>query len=496
MEIIFCENGSVFVKAKTSNDKLSLIGLTAIVLSAMVGGGIFDLPKDMAANAGAAGQILAWLFTGIGMCFITIMFMYLSQLQPQLTTGLYKYGEQGFGKFTGFLVSWGYWICECFTNVTYAVLVMSTLNYFLPGYFTGGNNWLAIILASIIFWCIFLIITRGVKSANHTGLVGTIGMLIAVAIFLIVMLVNFNWHTFLTNFQASQNIATLHDKNLGSVSHQVLKTLSVTLWVFGGIEGAVVLSDRARSQQQVRHATILGFMACVILYSLASLLPLGSASYGEIAQISSPSTAQLLTNALHSSMGHIIISVGLIVSVLASWLTWTMMLAEMPFAAAKDKAFPHYFAKENKKHVPIFSLFMATCVMQVILIFAHFSHDAFTTMYTIVATLTVPPYLISALYLVKLSWQNKLTQFQVNKTLRWRALLIGVLATIYIVIMGLAAGVNNLSIAFIIYALGIPFFIQAQHDYAPHQKAFGKIERWFAIAIIVIACVGVYLLIK
>lgn len=489
-------SGSDFLKGKASNEKLSLLGLTAIVLSAMVGGGIFDLPKDMAINAGAAGQILAWLFTGIGMCFITVMFMYLSQLQPHLTTGLYKYGEQGFGKFTGFLISWGYWICECFTNVTYAVLVMSTLNYFWPGYFTGGNNWLSIILASIIFWCIFFIITRGVKSANHTGLIGTIGMLIAVAIFLVVMISRFNWHTFFTNFQASQNITTLHDKNLGSLSHQVLKTLSVTLWVFGGIEGAVVLSDRARSQKQVRHATILGFVACVILYSLASLLPLGSDSYGEIAQMSSPSTAQLLTNALHSSVGHIIISIGLIISVLASWLTWTMMLAEMPFAAAKDQAFPHYFAKENRKHVPIFSLLMATCVMQVILIFAHFAQNAFTTMYTIVATLTVPPYLISALYLVKLAFQRQLILFKNDNFFRWRALLVGGLATIYIVIMGLAAGINNLSIAFIIYALGIPFFIEAQHEYAPHKKVFGKFERWFALGIVVIAVVGCYLLIK
>lgn len=481
---------------QTDKNKLNIIGLTAIVLSAMIGGGIFDLPKDMALNAGAAGQIIAWLFTGVGMWLITLMFLSLSQLRPDLKTGLYKYGEQGFGKFTGFCVSWGYWICECFTNVTYAILVMNTLNYFMPGYFTGGNNWYAIIWASVIFWLIYLIIIHGIKKANHTGLIGTIGMMVAVIIFLITMACHFNGHVFITNFTATHPISSLHDRNLGSLTHQVFKTLSVTLWAFGGIEGAVVLSNRARSQKQVRHATLLGFIACIILYSLASLLPLGSNSYGNIARMASPATAQLLTNAFHNPLGHVIISAGLIISVLASWLTWTMMLAEMPFAAAKDHAFPHCFAKENAQHVPVFSLFMATCVMQLILIFAHFAHDAFTMMYTIVATLTVPPYLISALYLIKLAWQNKLPSLVNNPTLRYRTLLIGVCAALYIIIMGLAAGLNNLSIAVIIYALGIPLFIQTRHEYAPHQPFFSKVERYFALMIVLVAISGVYLLIR
>ena len=87
-------------------EKLGLFGLAAIVLNAMIGGGIFDLPKNMATNAGAKAQIIAWIIVGIGMWFVTSMFLKLSELKPNLTTGLYKYGESGFGKFTGFFVSW------------------------------------------------------------------------------------------------------------------------------------------------------------------------------------------------------------------------------------------------------------------------------------------------------------------------------------------------------------------------------------------------------
>ena len=82
--------------------KLGLLSLASVVLSAMLGGGIFDLPKNMASVAGAKAQIIAWIVVGIGMWFVTSMFLKLTELKPDLTTGLYKYGEAGFGKFTGF----------------------------------------------------------------------------------------------------------------------------------------------------------------------------------------------------------------------------------------------------------------------------------------------------------------------------------------------------------------------------------------------------------
>ena len=45
--------------------KLGLLSLASVVLSAMLGGGIFDLPKNMASVAGAKAQIIAWIVVGI-----------------------------------------------------------------------------------------------------------------------------------------------------------------------------------------------------------------------------------------------------------------------------------------------------------------------------------------------------------------------------------------------------------------------------------------------
>ncbi|MCI1554456.1 MAG: amino acid permease [Levilactobacillus sp.] len=478
-----------------SKETVGVIGLIAFVLSAMVGGGIYDLPQNMAFNAGMVGQVLAWVVTGIIMWFIVRSFMTLSEIRPEYTTGLYKYAEDGFGRFTGFFVSWGYWICECFANVTYSVLLMSTLNAFWPGTFTGGNNIPSLIGGTVILWVMSALILRGIKDASWVDITGTVVMLFSTIAFIVTMFAAFKFSNFTTNIFANQAIPSLHDKDMGNLAVQVKNTMMTTLWVFGGVEGAVVLSDKARSQKDVRTATKWGFLLCLLLYALASLLPLGLRSYGQIARMAGPSSASLMEIVI-GPIGRLIITFGVVFAVLASWLTWTLMLSEMPRAAAADGTFPKAFAKTNSKNVPWFSVIASTIVMQLIVISTHFAGHAFNTMLTIVGTMTVPPYLISMIYLVRASASEKTFNIH-NDPLsvsRKSAHFVGWLAIIGTLFMGYSAGIKYTTISFIIYAIGIPVFMYARKQYAPNDAIFSKNEKIFAAAIVLVALIGIGLL--
>ncbi len=56
------------------NKKLGVVALAAVVVSAMVGGGIFSLPQNMSQNASVIAVIIAWIITGIGVFFIANTF--------------------------------------------------------------------------------------------------------------------------------------------------------------------------------------------------------------------------------------------------------------------------------------------------------------------------------------------------------------------------------------------------------------------------------------
>lgn len=115
---------------KQTAGKLGVIGLACIVISSMVGGGVFSLPQNMAAGASAGAVLIAWLVTGIGMYFIANTFSILSRVKPDLTSGVYMYAREGFGRYVGFTIGWGYWLCQIFGNVGFAVITMDALNYF------------------------------------------------------------------------------------------------------------------------------------------------------------------------------------------------------------------------------------------------------------------------------------------------------------------------------------------------------------------------------
>ena len=164
--------------AQSTTKKLGVVALASVVVSSMVGGGIYSLPQNMAASASVGAVLIAWVITGLGMYFLANSFRILSDIRPDLKAGIYMYGREGFGPFVGFLIAWGYWLCQIFGNVGYAVITMDALNYFFPPYFQGGNTIQSIIGGSILIWMFNFVVLRGTQQAAIINTIGTIGKLI------------------------------------------------------------------------------------------------------------------------------------------------------------------------------------------------------------------------------------------------------------------------------------------------------------------------------
>lgn len=464
--------------------RLGTFGLAAIVLSSMVGGGIFSLPQNMAASASVSAVIIAWIITGVGIFFIANTFRILASARPDLTAGIYMYSRDGFGNYAGFTIAWGYWLCQIFGNVGYAVITMDALNYFFPGVFAGGNNLWSIVGGSVLIWSFNYIVLRGMKQASAVNLIATVCKILPLVLFIIVMIAVFNFDKFTFDFWGH---AAGHD--LGSLGGQIKSTMLVTLWAFIGIEGAVVLSGRAKSQRDVGRATILGFAGGLVVFVLLSILPFGFMTQTELAGVANPSTAGVLEEAV-GAWGSWVMNLGLIVAILASWLAWTMITAEMPFAAARDGAFPKAFAAENKNGSPSVSLWVTSSLMQVAMLLVYFSNDAWNTMLSITGVMVLPPYLASTAYLWKLAESGKLDGGAVaGKTY---ALVSGICGSAFALWLIYAAGLEYLLASVVLLAFGIPVFIWTRREH--NLPVFSPVERCAAILVAAVAVLAVALL--
>ena len=137
--------------APEQTQKLSLFALTTMVVGGMVGAGIFSLPRTFASATGPMGAVIAWIIAGTGMYMLARVFQSLAERKPDLDAGVFAYAKAGFGDYPGFLSAFGYWIGSCIGNVSYWVLIKSTLGAFFP-VFGDGNTVVAILVASAGIW--------------------------------------------------------------------------------------------------------------------------------------------------------------------------------------------------------------------------------------------------------------------------------------------------------------------------------------------------------
>lgn len=438
--------------------KLTLFGLVGVVVSSMMGSGVFSLPQNMAAGASVDAIVIAWIITGIGMYFVSETFRLLSTLKPNMTSGIYSYAQEGFGRSAGFFVGWGYWLSNVFANTGLAVILMESLNYFFAPHFKGGNNLNSFLLSTVIIWSFFLLISKGIKAAAAVNLIGTIFKLIPLLLFILITIAAFRFDVLKADLFDNLTFANF---NIANLMGQIKSTMLVTLWAFIGIEAAVVLSDRAKKQSDVAKATLIGFVMALCCYMLISIVPFGIISRDEIASFSNPSTAGVLARVIGPA-GGLLMTLGLIVSVLFSWLSWVIIASEVPFTAAKGGTFPKQFAKENEHGTPVFSVLTTTLAMQLALLIAFYSADAWNTMLSITAVMILPVYLVTAMFLCKISSKKRFPRgFGIP---RGKAVITSVLGVIYSVWLIYAANLKYLLMAVIFFSIGIPVLMTAKRQ--------------------------------
>ena len=475
----------------SNSKKLGVLSLAALVVSAMIGGGIFSMPQNIAQGASVMAVIAAWIISGLGIFFIAGTFRILSEVRPDATTGIYAYARMGFGRFAGFQIAWAYWLCSIFGNVAYAVLLMDAFNYFFPGWFAGGNNLWSIIGGSLVIWIMNFAVLRGVRQAAGINTMGTVCKLIPLAIFIAVMLYVFRWSMFTTDMFGTANIPSEGIRPLGSFLGQIKSTMMVTLWAFIGIEGAVVISAGAVNQRSVGRATMIGFLGCLTIYVLLSLLPFGRMTQADLAKLANPSTAELLQAAVHAKWGGVLMNLGVIIALLTSWLAFTIMIAQIPYAAAQDGTFPKIFTHTNIHGAPDVSLYVSSGIMQLSMIMVYFANNAWNSMLNITSVMILPPYFACTLYLWKICAKK---EYPAAASIKLSlATFCGVAGSVYALWMIYAAGLKYLAMAFIFLAIGIPVFIKANRDNADRdaRRNFTGAELLAAVLIVAVAILAV-----
>lgn len=438
---------------------IGLIGLIGMVISSCIGSGVFAITGQLAGVASPGAVLIAWLIVGVGFLALAFSLNNLTEKRSDLH-GIFSYADAGWGPLAGFISGWGYWLSAWLGNVAFATMMMSTIGYFYPA-FLPGNTIPCIIIASIVMWALTYLVIRGVESAAFLNAIVMVCKVAAIAVTLIFGIFLFNAGIFTADFWGNvyDNAVAAGQYGpdaapLGGVGTQIFNCMIIMMWCFVGIEGASVVSSRAARKTDVGKATLIGFICLMLIYVGASVLPYGYMSSTEVAALDYPALVYVFSS-MAPGWGGPFISIAIIISILGSWLSFTILPAETTSEMADYKLLPASWGKLNSHKAPSMSLLIVGACTQAFLIVLLFSADAYDFAFSMCTVAIVITWAFAAAYQAKWGVQNK-NMVQAA---------IGFVAVAFQVIGVLFNGWSFLLLTCVGYIPGFFIYVKARKDY-------------------------------
>ena len=453
---------------------LGCFGLTGVAIGSTIASAVFSLSGDMAAaGAGTGAVLVGWLLCGSGMMAMVLCFFQLNKIKPELKGGIYSYARAGFGDYIGFQSVWGFWISNFLANVSFAALMFSAAGRFFP-LFGAGNNLASTVGASVLTWGFALLVKKGVKAATLINLIVTLAKLVPILIFIMAVFFfkAFDPQIFFMNFMGQ-------DTGL-PFGRQVAATAYTTAWAFIGVEGAVVISGRARNMADVGRATMISYLGVLVIYVMVSVLSMGVMTRGQLAQLGNPPLADILTQAA-GPWGGALINGGVIIALLGATLGHVIICTECIYEAASSGSFCRAFAATDKKGTPVFALLVTSGLVQIFLILSYFQKSTYQAFYGVATSMMIIPYLLTALYYRKLISQNTVI-LQRKGIHPGGAKITAGLGILYGLWLLYSGGIDNLLVTALLYAPGTLIYIKGKREQG--QRAFSQLQDKAALAVL------------
>ena len=419
---------------------LGLAACTAVVVGNMVGTGFYLSPAAVAPYGTLA--ILGWIVMGVGAVCLGLTFARLARMAPA-TGGPYAYTRMAYGDFAGFLVAWGYWISIWASLPAIALGFAGAIMDLFPAMQSRAMA-LALTLGAI--WSVVLVNLRGVKAA---GVFAEITVYTKLVPFAAVALVGLFY---------------VRPENMPSFNPSGESLLSASaslapLIMFGylGLESATVpAGDVKDPTRTIPRATILGIAIAALLYVLGTVVAFGVVPAAELAKSVAPFTDA--ARRMWGDWGAGAIAAAVIVSSIGALNGWTLMMGQVPMAAAQDGVFPRPFGRVSSRGVPAMGIVISAGLATALVGVQALGSPGLRAFYNLVVNLStmaaVIPYAFCALAIGLIA---------AGRGERLRVGLIEIVAFAFSLFTIYGCGAEAVLYGLMLLLLGIPAFVWQRH---------------------------------
>jgi APA family basic amino acid/polyamine antiporter len=344
---------------------LSASNALAMVVGIIIGSGIFLVPREMMAAVGSARMVyVVWIAGGLLSLFGAMSYAEVAAMKPRVG-GEYAFLLDAYGPLTAFLYTWTWTtIAKPATIATIAAGLMRVLGTFSALSFLTHEAFLNLlwsqVLAIAVTWLITgLNIVSTLESANVQTLLTWLKVLMIVAIagFCFTSLKHGDWHNFSTGFHGARG---------GFAGFMV--ALIAALWAYDGWSDVSQMAGEVKHPQRSLPLALVGGVTIVgVLYMLTNAAIQYVLPATAIAGAERPAADAMRLVA--GNAGAALVSIGMAVSIAATFVGSSLSGARVPFAAARDRLFPSVLARVHPRfHTPWASLVMQAAISSLLLL--------------------------------------------------------------------------------------------------------------------------------
>lgn len=453
------------MKPNTIQPKLKQFDLTMIIVSLVIGVGIFRTPSTVAAHAqNPTVFYLAWIIGGLVSICGAFTFAEIGARLPA-AGGYYKIFSTAYHPVYAFMLNWSQVIINAGSSAGVAIIGAA---YITPVLFpqTTHAGTIANIIAVLIILILFAINYAGIKMGARTQNF--------LSILKIILILVFCCGIFFSESVETQT-TFLHSSDFNFITALGFSFISI-FFTYGGYQQTVNFgADIENPQKNIPAAIFKGMLIVILLYLFLNFTYVQVLGFETVKN--SPLLASALAGAIFGDAGSKIASIVLFISVLGFLNTSVMSNPRVYYAMADDKILPPIFKKVNSKtQTQEFGLTFFVAVM-LVSIFVLGSFEKIVNYVIFIDSLSLASAAFAVFILRKKSLDTY-SGFQLNHIWKYLVPLVFVVTLLFVTYNTVLSDKISALYGFIILIAGAPLYFTIKYLLSKETKneAFDTIE--------------------
>lgn len=336
--------------------KLGLFDLTMIIVSMVIGVGIFRNPNIIAQNAGSEGIFfLAWLLgAAVSICG-ALTFAEIGSRYP-VAGGYYKLFSLCYHPALAFMLIWTYILLNAGAT---AVVAFTGAQYITPVVMPislqnmSGEKMVFLVIITVLFILNFLGIRMGARTQNLLSMIKIVLVLIFIAALFFIP----------DRSATSLNLPEISTDYSASFFTALGASLIAVFFTYGGYQNIVNLGGDVKAPQRtIPQAILIAIGIVFLLYLLINWAYVKVLGFETVQH--SPLIAADLGKVLFGKGGAAFASIAIFISVLGFINSQLLHNPRVMYAMAEEKILPSIFMKvHERKQVQEFTLIFFTSLI-------------------------------------------------------------------------------------------------------------------------------------